>query len=314
MIQIYQKLEQHKKLNTLEKIESGCWVHLTNPTEEEISLVADQLKIDSSLLVSILDDEEQPRLDEDDECQLVIIDVPKHYIRHEASQVKTNPLGILLVRNQYILTISKQEFRFMTEFQEDKVKGFYTDHKSRFVIQILYQVALYYLRCLKQINQAMEETEDLMFSSTSNQDLAKMLSLEKTLVYFSTSLRENEVVLEKMSKGNIIPLFEEDQDLLEDAIIENRQGIEMASLYREILSSMTDAFATVISNNLNNVMKFLTSITLVISIPTMIFSFFGMNIPFGPLGTSPMSVSIMIVISLLISILITWILKKKNML
>ena len=245
---------------------------------------------------------------------MVIIDVPKNYMRHGSSQVKTYPLGILSIHNSYIVTISNQEFDFMKQFQEDKIKNFYTDHKSRFVIQILYQVAHYYTKCLKQIHQTMEETEDLMFTSTSNKDLAKMLSLEKSLVYFATSLRENEAVLEKVVKGTFIPLFEDDQDLLEDAILENKQGIEMASLYREILGSMTDAFATVISNNLNNVMKFLTSITIVISIPTMIFSFFGMNIPFGTIGTSDGSVWYLLFISCVISILITWILKRKNML
>ncbi len=314
MIQIYKKLENDKKIKELKKIEEGSWIHLTDPTLEEITTISKKLTIDAQLLTSILDEEEQPRLDEEEDAQLVIIDVPRHYMKHGSSQVKTNPIGILLVRNQYVLTLSKQDFTFIKDFQEDKIKGFYTDHKSRFVIQLLYQVSTYYINCLKEINKTMEEAEDMMFSSTSNHDLVKMLSLEKSLVYFSTSLRENEAVLEKLSKGNMIPLFEKDIDLLEDAIIENRQGIEMASLYREILSSMTDAFATVISNNLNNVMKFLTSITIVISIPTMIFSFFGMNVPFGSLGTNPLSAIYLTLISILIAVVITFILRKKNML
>ncbi len=314
MIQIYKKLENDKKIKELKKIEEGSWIHLTDPTPEEIETISKELTIDAQLLTSILDEEEQPRLDEEEDAQLVIIDVPRHYMKHGSSQVKTNPIGILLVRNQYVLTLSKQDFSFIKDFQEGKIKGFYTDHKSRFVIQLLYQVSTYYIHCLKEINKTMEEAEDVMFSSTSNHDLVKMLSLEKSLVYFSTSLRENEAVLEKLSKGNMIPLFEDDMDLLEDAIIENRQGIEMASLYREILSSMTDAFATVISNNLNNVMKFLTSITIVISIPTMIFSFFGMNVPFGSLGTNPLSAIYLTLISILIAVVITVILKKKNML
>lgn len=314
MIQIYRKLLEDTKLQKLDELAIGSWIHLCTPSQEEIETVSTQLQIDATSLSAVLDDEEQPRVDVDEGQKMIIIDVPRRYIRHGQSQVKTNPLGILVVRNDYIVTISNQEFEFMKMFQEDKVKEFYTDHKSRFTIQILYQVATYYLKCLKQINQDIETAEDSMFNATSNNDLAKMLSLEKTLVYFATSLRENETVLEKISKGNVIELFNEDQILLEDAIIENRQGIEMANLYREILSSMTDSFATVISNNLNGLMKFLAGITIVISIPTIVASFLGMNVPLGGLENNPYSFLILFIISIVISIIVAIILKRKNML
>ena len=314
MIQIYRKLMTDDHLFTQKEITVGSWIHLTAPTEQEICEVSKKLDVEPDFFIRILDDEEQPRVDTEENQQLIIIDVPKRYMRHGQSQVKTYPLGILLLRDQYVVTISNKKFEFMQLFQEDKVKEFYTDHKSRFVIQILYQVATYYLKGLKLINQDIEATEDLMFTSTSNRDLAKMLSLEKALVYFSTSLRENAVVLEKISKGNVIPLFPEDADLFDDAIIENSQGIEMANLYREILSSMTDSFATVISNNLNGVMKFLTGITIVISIPTMVASFLGMNVPLGSFQSNPFSFWILICISILVSLIVAFVLRKKNML
>ena len=153
-----------------------------------------------------------------------------------------------------------------------------------------------------------------MMQATNNQDLANLLSIEKSLVYITTSLKSNEIVLEKILKGNVIGFYEEDQELLEDAIVENKQCIEMANLYREILSSMTDSFATIISNNLNTIMKFLAGITIVFSIPTMVASFMGMNVSMGSFGTFPYSFLILIIISLLLSLLVAWILKKKNML
>lgn len=313
MIHIYRKIGQ-ESLVEVKEISSGCWIHLTTPTEEELTFISKEIQVDKDSLCAVLDDEEQPRVDVDDTQKLIIIDVPRRYMRHDQSQVKTHPLGIMIVRDDYILTISSVEFEFMKQFQEGTAKDFYTDHKSRFVIQILYQVATYYLKGLKLISQDIDKTEDMMFGSTSNKDLAKMLSLEKALVYFSASLRENDAVLEKIFKGNVIPLFEEDNNLLEDAMIENRQGIEMANLYREILSSMTDSCATIISNNLNGLMKFLAGITIVISIPTMVASFLGMNVPLGSFSSNPYAFIVLIGISLIVSLIVAFILKRKNML
>ena len=154
----------------------------------------------------------------------------------------------------------------------------------------------------------------MLYKSTNNKELIDLLNIEKTLVYFSTSLKANDAVLEKLSKGNILTLYEDDNDLMEDAMIENKQAIEMTNIYREILTSMTDAYASIISNNLNDVMKFLTSITIVLSIPTMVASFLGMNVPMGEIGTSSLSFIVILGVSFIVSILITIILKKKNML
>ena len=153
-----------------------------------------------------------------------------------------------------------------------------------------------------------------MYKSTNNKELIDLLNIEKTLVYFSTSLKANDAVLEKLSKGNVITLYEDDSDLMEDAIIENKQAIEMANIYREILTSMTDTYATIISNNLNDVMKFLAGITIVFSIPTMVASFIGMNVPLGNIGSSKLSFILIILISFILSFIIAIILKKKNML
>ena len=170
------------------------------------------------------------------------------------------------------------------------------------------------MQYLKRVNEEIEKCEDLLFQSTRNKDLEKLVTLEKSLVYIMTSLHRNKAVLDKILKNTAIEFYEEDRALLEDAIIENEQALEIAHLYREILSSTTDSFATIISNNLNGVMKFLAGITIVISIPTMVASFFGMNVPLGELSKNPYSFFLLLLLSLILSGIVAIILRKKNML
>ncbi len=301
------------KLEESSTFTPNCWVQVVGPTEDEIKRIADMFQVTTHFVTSILDEEEQPRTDIENNMQLVIIDVPIRYVRKNMPHVKTSALGILITENA-ILTISTQHFDFLKEFEEDRIKDFSPEKKSRFLIQILYQLSTYYLKCLKVINQDIENAEDTMFQATKTKDLSKLLSLEKTLVYFTASLRENQTVLEKIRNGNVVMLYEEDLSLLDDAIIENKQGIEIANLYREILSSMTNSYGTVITNHLNTIMKFLAGITIVISIPTMVASFMGMNVPLGIFETSPYAFLLLLLLSLVISLIIAWILKKKNML
>ena len=195
----------------------------------------------------------------------------------------------------------------------NKIKSFITYKKSRFLFQILYLNAAYYLTYLKQINKETEVAEYILKNSIRNKELLKMLSLKKSLVYFTTSLKSNELVMEKTMRGKIIKLYEEDEDILEDAITENRQAIEMAKIYSDILNSAMDAYGSIISNNLNGVMKTLTSITIVLAVPTMISSFWGMNVDL-PFEHNSFGFAIMISIALITTLIVTWWLKKKDML
>ena len=188
-----------------------------------------------------------------------------------------------------------------------------TYKKTRFIFQILYLNSSYFLTNLKQINKETEIAEYILKNSMKNKELLKMLSLEKGLVYFTTSLKSNELVMEKTLKGKIIKLYDEDEDILEDAIIENRQAIEMAKIYSDILNGTMEAYASIISNNLNTVMKTLTSITIVLAVPTMISSFWGMNVQI-PFQNNPFGFVIMIFVSVVLTLLVTWLLKKKDML
>ena len=170
-----------------------------------------------------------------------------------------------------------------------------------------------FLYLLKKLNKETEIAENVLKNSMKNKELLKLLSLEKGLVYFTTSLKSNEVVMEKTMRGNLIKLYDEDEDILEDAIIENKQAIEMANIYRDILTGTMDAYASIISNNLNGVMKYLTSITIILAIPTMIASYWGMNVPV-PLQENPFGFIAIVCGSILIGVIATLWLKRKGML
>lgn len=316
MIKIYQsnELGNIKEIPKIQQIQPGVWIDITNPTSEEIESLSTKINMDTEFINYILDDEEQPRIDTGKDKKLIIIDIPVKRQKHHQTIIKTIPLAILIIRDEYIITVSLKENEILEEFKEGKVKEFFTFKKSRFTIQILYRVATTYLRYLKVINEEIEKCEEKMFQATKNEDLSKLLTLEKSLVYMVTSLQSNKAVLEKIIKGNVIDFYEEDRELLEDAIIENDQAMETSHLYREILSSTTDSFATIISNNLNTIMKFLAGITIVISIPTMVASFLGMNVPLGSFAQNPYAFWILILISLIASIIVAIILHKKNML
>ena len=190
----------------------------------------------------------------------------------------TMPFGMIVVRDDFIITVSLKELDILKDFTINKVKGFATYKKSRFILQVMYKNSSSYLNYLKLINRETEIAENRLKSSMKNKALLKLLDLEKSLVYFITSLRANEAVMERTIKIKNIKLYEDDEDILEDAIIENKQAIEMSKIYKDILDSTMDAYSSIISNNLNEVMKLLTSITIIISIPTLIASLWGMNV------------------------------------
>lgn len=261
-----------------------------------------------------MDDEELPRIEEGDNATLIVVDTPYATDAKYKHKYNTDPLGIIINNDGYFITVSLKKQSLLNDFKNNKIKNFDIKKRTKFVIQILIRLAGVYQKELNSIDDYINRKETILSKSTDNKELVDLLNVEKTLVYFSTSLKANDIVLEKLAKGNVIKLYEEDEDLLDDALIENKQAIEMASIYREILTSMTDTFASIISNNLNDVMKFLTSITIVLSIPTMVASFLGMNVPMGKIGTSDISFIVILGVSFIVSILITIVLKKKNML
>ncbi|HEY8420359.1 MAG TPA: magnesium transporter CorA family protein [Thermoclostridium sp.] len=313
MIRIYKTMEQNNELVQIDRIEKGCWINITAPTEEELNMIQNQLDINPKILRDPLDDEEKPRIDVEDDQILIIVDIPYAYEDKETLKLETMPLGLLIVRDEYFISICAREAQVLKPFMNKQVKDLFTYKKTRFIFQILFNNAKDYLKYLRQIDKRTEYLEGSLHKSMRNKELFKLLELEKSLVFFTTSLKSNDVVLERLLRGKYIKLYEEDQDLLEDAIIENKQAIEMASIYSTIMNGMMDAFSSVISNNLNIVMKFLTSVTIVLSIPTIVFSFYGMNVNL-PLVNSPLSWLYILFGTALLSLVVVVILNRKQLL
>ncbi|MGM9606715.1 MAG: magnesium transporter CorA family protein [Oscillospiraceae bacterium] len=270
------------RMTALDAIEEGAWINLTYPNEEELRSVSDALHVENDFLRAALDEEETSRIDTEEGQTLIIIDTPAVEKSDSAVIYSTLPLGII-VTDTNIITVSLRESSVIRDFEEGLVKGVSTAKKTSFILHILLRVASRYLQYLKQIDKIYNHMERQLYKSQRNKELIQLLDLEKSLVYFNTSLKANEVTLEKILRGRIVTLYEEDHDLLEDVLIEVRQAIEMANIYSSIISGMMDAFASVISNNLNVIMKVLTSITILLTIPNIVFSFYGMNVAGLPL-------------------------------
>jgi magnesium transporter len=277
MLSIHKTID--KKMTRLDAIQDGCWINLTYPTEDELNTVSEALNVDPGFLRAALDEEETSRIDTEDGQTLIIIDVPA-VEKDDAVVYSTIPLGII-VTEKHIITVCLKESSIVKDFQDGLVKNAETQKRTRFILYMLLQVAKRFLQYLKQIDKIYNYMERHLYKSQRNKELIQLLDLEKSLVYFNTSLKANEVTLEKILRGRIITLYEEDHDLLEDVLIEVRQAIEMANIYSSIISGMMDAFASVISNNLNVIMKVLTSITVLLTVPNIIFGFYGMNITAG---------------------------------
>lgn len=310
MLKVFKTNSVDKKIKKIKKITMDCWMELTTPTNDEIDKVVAKTLVDKDLITKMLDVEELPRIERSGNATLVVVDTP--YL-DEDHQYTTIPLGIIITDNNYVITVSPKKTTILNAFKQDKVKDFRTAKKTRFLIQILLHTAATYLRVLKQVSRDIDQKEEELKKSTKNKDLVDMLEIEKTLVYFMTSLKSNDVVLGKLSKGNILPLYENDGELLEDAIIEYKQAMEMTTIYKGILLSIKDTYSTVVSNNLNIAMKFLAAATIVLSIPTMISSFLGMNVDLGRITEMDNAFPLVIIISLITSLLVAVLLKQKDM-
>ncbi|MDR0922347.1 MAG: magnesium transporter CorA family protein [Lactobacillales bacterium] len=299
--------------NEVEEAKNGSWINLVNPTQNEMIQVANEFDIDIEDLRAPLDSEERSRVSVESNYTLILVDVPTLENRNNKDWYVTIPLGII-VTEEVIITTCLQETNVLKDFTTGSVKDFYTFMKTRFIFQMLYKNAKLYLQYLRAIDRKSNEVEQKLHQSMKNEELIELLELEKSLVYFTTSLRTNERVLEKLVRLKAIKKYPDDEDLLDDTIVENQQAMEMASIYGNILSGMMDAFASVISNNQNTVMKVLALITIIMSIPTMVFSAYGMNVDgIGmPFANSPLGFWIIIGISFLFSVLVTGYFVKKK--
>ena len=312
MIRIFKSEIDKVSLN--EGFVKDSWIDLVNPTEEEIQKVSTICEIDSSIFKQVLVEKEFPRVKKINGGTLIVIDVPYMKDRSIKNKYVTYPLGIVICDNHFIVTVSLVEHEFLKKFKQGEVENFDISKKVRFLLQLIFNSAEAYLYTLDSLEGDIQKVEKNTYHSTNNKQLLNFLNIQKSLVYFITSLRANSSVLERLQKEDIISLNKEEKVLLEDAIIENKQCIENCAISREILSSTIDAYGTIISNNLNVIVKFLTAITIVFSVPTMIASFLGMNVPLGIIGESDYSFLFICIISFIVSLILAWWLKKRDML
>lgn len=312
MIKIFRTIDGN--VHQISEAQEGSWIALIDPTATELLEIAERYEIDVDDLRAPLDEEERSRIEVEDNYTLILVDVPTIEDRNEKDWYVTIPMGIILTA-EMIITVCLQDTPVLGTFMDGRVRNFYTYKRTRFILQMLYQNASMYLHYLRIIDKKSDQVEEKLHKSQRNQELIELLELEKSLVYFTTSLKSNEAVLEKLLKVDSIKKYPEDTELLEDVITENKQAIEMANIYSGILSGTMDAFASVISNNLNIVMKFLATVTIVLSIPTMIFSAYGMNVSSKgmPFADSPMGFVFVILFSIVLSLVVAFIFRKKDL-
>ncbi len=309
VITIYKSSEDQELLE-VKVPDEGCWINVTRPTGEELEELQQITDIEIDDLRAPLDMEERSRMQVENDYAIVLVDIPSH---DEEDHYETIPLGIYLTK-KLIVTICLQDSSILRAFAKQRVKEFYTFKRTRFLFQILYRNATSYLRYLRIIDRKSDKIEEKLQRSQKNSELLELMQLEKSLVYFTTSLRSNEVVLERLLRTEKIKKYPDDEDLLEDVIIENKQAIEMANIYSGILNGVMGTFASVISNNQNVVMKILATMTIVLSIPTIISGFYGMNFDNIPFSHEPLGFIIIMGVSFLISGGVAFIMYKKKLL
>jgi magnesium transporter len=306
MLTIYKTTEQG--LEQLDSMANGTWVKAVDPTPEEIQQLVDW-GIDSDYINYSLDLDEMPRMERDEEYTFILIRIPHRQPDSDIPYI-TIPLGIMIKGNT-IVTICRYDKEMFKVLANGKYRLLKTGKRYRFALYIFLETATRYLTHLREINRMTEAIEDQLQKSTRNREVLELLKYQKSLTYFATALRSNEVMMERVQRTQIFNYYEDDQDLLEDVLTENQQAIQMTNINTEILSSMMDAFASIISNNLNGVMKALAAITIIINVPAVVAAFYGMNVAL-PGETHPQAFLTVIGISLTLTAIATFIFYKRD--
>lgn len=285
-----------------DKIERHCLINVIHPEKSELQKLSSEMHIPHDFLTDPLDIDERSRIEKEDGVLLIVLRIPKYDESNSEIPFTTIPAGILLTKNDTIVTISSSDITEILDLYNGKAKSIIGGKRSSVILHLFLKTALLYLQHLKEINRRTGEIEKELQKSLKNEELIRLLNIEKSLVFITTSLRSNDLMMERLLKTELLKLTPDDKDMLEDVMIDNRQAIEMANIYSNILSGMMDAFASVISNNLNVVMKILTSITIILMIPTLTASIYGMNIEL-PFQRSSHAFFIVIGISFTLSLL-----------
>lgn len=314
MIEIYSSITESRLPVLQDTITKGSWIRLIRPTDEEVSYVCDALSLDKDELTILLDEEERPRVEHDAGISLILIDTPYVDTEEDIESYTTIPAGFVLLPDN-IITVSLRKNPILDQFASGKIKNFSTANRINFILLFLYKNADMFVQILRKIDKRIGEIEQTLKKSTKNEQLFHMLTLSKSLVYITNSLKGNDAVLKKLSRSQVAAanLTEDDRDLLDDAIIENRQALEMAQTFSETISSTMGAFASIINNNVNWIMKIFTIFAAIMVIPMVVAGFFGMNVSI-PLEDHPFAFISIVAGTLGVSMLLIFVLLKKRIL
>ncbi len=297
-------------LEKIEELQPGSWINVFDPTTDDIEQLT-TLGLPQDFITYPLDIDERSRTErEDDGTLLILIRIPYYQGPRVDVPYTTIPLGIILTEN-YIITVSRRQNEIIQELASGRVRGLSTAKRNRFVLHILLNAASKFLMNLREINNRVDVLEDMIQKSSRNKEVLELLKYQKSLVYFTTALRSNQLMLDRLQRTQLFHKYPDDEDLLEDVITENQQAIEMVNISTTILSSMMDGFASIISNNQNIILKFLAAITIILSLPTIVTSFFGMNVGL-PFQSNVLAWLIVIAISISIALVVTFIFVKMD--
>ena len=301
-------------IEQIDHYEEGCWVNAIEPDQDDINTLKERFQVEPEYILDSLDEEEASRIESEDGHTFIIFDVPCAEKENNNIIYNATPLGVI-VTHKNVITIAKKDNPVLMDFTHGVVKNIKTEYKTNFVLMLLSRMATRFLQYLRQIDRYSSNLETKLRKSMKNKELVQLLDLQKSLVYFQTALKSNEITVKKMLRYKALKMYEEDEDLIEDVLIDLQQSIEMCSISSTILANTMDAFSSVISNNLNQVMKVLTSLTILMAIPTMVFSFFGMNIGPELSGALPLADNMWFVSILTVAIttIVGIILYKKDM-
>jgi len=314
MVQCYNKIDG--QLREQDGAKGACWVNITPPfIQEELEEVAMHFDIPLDFLTDSLDIDERSRYEKEDDVRLIVLNSPvlnPHDEGNDAIYI-TVPVGIILVPD-YIITITSSKNPVLQLFLDNKIKNFNPADDAAFVLQIMEQNVYRFLTCLKKLNQKRNHIEKELYDSSRNKELMELLSIEKALVYFMNSLSANELLKLKMKRTDFLQIRQDEDkaDLFEDIIIDNSQALEMANVYTNILNGTMDAYGSIISNNLNLTIRRLTLITIILMVPTLIASFYGMNVPL-PAENGPYTSLVIIAVSIILSMLVAWYFQRKRL-
>jgi magnesium transporter len=300
MITIYRSRDG--RLETVDKLVDGGWASLIDPTPDEIERIRVLVDVPEDFLTHALDRGEQARAEREDGATLIVLRVP--YFQGEATDIPhiTIPLGIVLT-DRFVVTVCAHEVGVLRQLTSGSVRGLSTAKHNRFLLHTLHVTAQRYLNHLGEINRAVDALEDRLQASLRNRELLELLKRQKSLVYFTEALKSDEVMMERLQRSQQLQAYPDDLELLEDVLTEFRQAMEMTTISANILSNTMDAFASIISNNLNVVMKFLASVTIVLALPTLVASIFGMNVAL-PLQDHPAAFWLILGASMIVAVIV----------